>query len=83
MRGVRPERIHLIYVTYDGLLEPLGGSQVVSYLLESPRRDWDVSVNSFENTALTDGARRCRAIYDSLASSPRPAEKAEIAAEVR
>jgi glycosyltransferase involved in cell wall biosynthesis len=31
--------------------------------------------------ALTDGARRYRAIYDSLASSPRPAEEAEIAAE--
>jgi len=36
-----------------------------------------------EHFALTDGVRRYRAIYDSLASSPRPAEKAEIAAEVR
>ncbi len=48
MRGVRPERIHVLYVTYDGLLEPLGRSQVVSYLLESPRGDLDISVVSFE-----------------------------------
>lgn len=48
MRGVRPERIHVLYVTYDGLLEPIGRSQVVSYLLESPREDLDISVISFE-----------------------------------
>ena len=35
-----------------------------------------------EHFALTDGARRYRAIYDSLASSPRPEQEAEIAAEV-
>jgi glycosyltransferase involved in cell wall biosynthesis len=35
-----------------------------------------------EHFALTDGARRYRAIYDSLASSPRPEREAEIAAEV-
>jgi glycosyltransferase involved in cell wall biosynthesis len=35
-----------------------------------------------EHFALGDGARRYRAIYDSLASSPRPEEEAEIAAEV-
>jgi glycosyltransferase involved in cell wall biosynthesis len=48
MRGVRPERIHVLYLTYDGLLEPLGRSQVVSYLLELPRGDLGVSVISFE-----------------------------------
>ena len=59
MRGVRPERIHLIYVTYDGLLEPLGRSQVVSYLLESPRGDLDISVISFERREdLRDERRR-------------------------
>jgi glycosyltransferase involved in cell wall biosynthesis len=59
MRGVRPERIHLIYVTYGGLLEPLGRSQVVSYLLESPRGDRDISVISFENREdLADEAKK-------------------------
>jgi glycosyltransferase involved in cell wall biosynthesis len=49
MRSVRTERIHLLYVTYDGLMEPLGRSQVVSYILELARGDLDVSVISFEN----------------------------------
>lgn len=61
MHGVRPERIHLLYVTYDGLLEPLGRSQVVSYLLESARGDLDVSVISFEKREdLRDEGKRSR-----------------------
>src|SRR3989304_7650663 len=43
MHGVRPERIHVLHVTYDGLPEPLGRSQVVSYLLELARGGADVS----------------------------------------
>ncbi len=48
MSAVRPERIHVLYVTYDGLLAPLGRAQV-SWLLEAARGDVDVSALSFEN----------------------------------
>jgi glycosyltransferase involved in cell wall biosynthesis len=59
MRGVRPERIHLLYVTYDGLLEPLGRSQVVSYLEEAARGDLPISVLSFERSEdLRDERKR-------------------------
>ncbi len=58
MSGARSERIHLLFVTYDGLLEPLGRSQVVSYLRESARGDLDVSVVSFEKREdLVDGGK--------------------------
>ena len=37
----------LIYITYDGILEPLGQSQVLAYL-ERLCEDWDVHLVSFE-----------------------------------
>jgi glycosyltransferase involved in cell wall biosynthesis len=49
MSSVRFERIPVLFVTYDGLLAPLGRSQAVSWLLEAARGDVEVSVLSFEN----------------------------------
>jgi len=37
----------VIYISYDGMLEPLGQSQVVAYL-EQLARDWPVNLISFE-----------------------------------
>ncbi|MBV0913474.1 glycosyltransferase [Anianabacter salinae] len=47
-----------LYITYDGVLEPLGQSQVLGYL-ERLSRDHDLWLVSFEKPAdLQDGARR-------------------------
>ena len=40
--------LRILYLTYDGLLDPLGQSQVVSYLLRFSRRGLRVAVISFE-----------------------------------
>src|SRR2546423_14961765 len=48
----------VLYISYDGALEPLGQSQVVAYLCELARRDADVTLLSYEKPAdLTDEAR--------------------------
>jgi glycosyltransferase involved in cell wall biosynthesis len=51
----RRHRASVLYVTYDGLLEPLGASQVVSYVLALRRAGFDLEVLSFEKA--TDLAR--------------------------
>ena len=69
MHGVRPERIHVLYVTYDGLLAPLGSSQLVSWLLEAAHGDVEVSVLSFENREdLADGPKKA-ALHAELQGS--------------
>lgn len=54
----RHSRASVLYVTYDGLLEPLGASQVVPYVLALRRRGFSIEVLSFEKPA--DMARRDR-----------------------
>ncbi len=39
----------ILYITYDGLLEPLGQSQVLAYM-EKLAREWPVHIVSFEKT---------------------------------
>jgi glycosyltransferase involved in cell wall biosynthesis len=61
MGGVRPEQIHMLYVTHDGLLGAFGRSDVVSYLLGSAGADLKIGVISFERREdLRDGTRRGR-----------------------
>lgn len=52
--------LNLLYVTYDGALDPLGGSQVVPYLCALARRDVRVTLISFEKLGrfADDDARR-------------------------
>ena len=40
----------ILYITYDGLLEPLGQSQVLAYQ-ERLAKDFDIILLSFEKTA--------------------------------
>lgn len=55
-RRARPADV--LYVTYDGLLEPLGASQVVPYVLGAARAGVGVEVLSFEKPAdLADEVR--------------------------
>ena len=50
----------VLYISYDGMLEPLGKSQVIGYL-EKLARDNDISLVSFEKAAdRADGAQMDR-----------------------
>ncbi|HEV8142786.1 MAG TPA: glycosyltransferase [Methylomirabilota bacterium] len=56
MRTTAAPRPHVLYVTYDGLLEPLGQSQVVSYVLRLAAQA-DLTVLSWEKPKdLADAA---------------------------
>lgn len=55
----------LLYVTYDGLLEPLGESQVVAYL-ERLSTDHRITLISFEKMADVQDARRVAAMRARL-----------------
>ncbi len=51
-------RASVLYVTYDGLLEPLGASQVVPYVRALRSRGFSLEVLSFEKPAdVADGDR--------------------------
>ncbi len=40
----------ILYISYDGILEPLGQSQVLAYQ-EQLAKDFDIILMSFEKTA--------------------------------
>jgi glycosyltransferase involved in cell wall biosynthesis len=57
----------VLYVSYDGVLEPLGESQVVSYL-ERLAPDYDITLLSFEKPADAADAARMAAMAARLAA---------------
>lgn len=57
----------VLYVSYDGVLEPLGESQVVSYL-ERLAGDYDITLLSFEKPADAADAARMSAMSARLAA---------------
>jgi len=68
----RRHRASVLYVTYDGLLEPLGASQVIPYVLALRRMGFDLEVLSFEKPAdLADG-RRLAAVERKLEAGDVP-----------
>src|ERR1700682_914778 len=50
----------VVYISYDGMLEPLGQSQVLSYL-EHLSRDYSIHLVSFEKKIDRADARRMAA----------------------
>lgn len=56
----------VLYVTYDGLLEPLGASQVVPYVRGLAERGYAIEVLSFEKPADLADRDRVRALQDDL-----------------
>jgi glycosyltransferase involved in cell wall biosynthesis len=48
-----PDHKHVVFISYNGLLDPLGASQILPYL-ERLQHDWPVHVVSFER-----GSRLC------------------------
>ncbi|HEY8127375.1 MAG TPA: glycosyltransferase [Hyphomicrobium sp.] len=58
----------VLYVTYDGLLEPLGQSQVLAYL-EKLAPQWPIHVLSFEKPKDIDDGPRMDAMRQRLAKT--------------
>ena len=52
-----PARPHVVYVSYDGIAEPLGRSQVLAYLRRLAA-DFRITLISFEKDDLSTGALR-------------------------
>lgn len=61
------ERGHVLYLTHNGLTDPLGRRQVLPYVTGLSSRGWDITVVSFEKaeTALPDAVARVAAITGS------------------
>lgn len=58
----------VVYITYDGLLEPLGQSQVLAYL-EKLSGDWSIDIISFEKPADRGDAARMAAMRARTAAA--------------
>lgn len=44
-------RTKALYLTYDGLTDPLGQSQILPYLIGLEQKGWDFSIISFEKSS--------------------------------
>ena len=59
----------VLYVSYDGLLEPLGAAQVVPYVEGLARHGFEICVLSFEKPGHLADRSRCAAIAGRLSAS--------------
>ena len=61
----------VLYISYNGMLDPLGQSQVIPYLRELAGRGVRFTLLSFERSAAlqANGSRKCEALQLSLAAS--------------
>jgi hypothetical protein len=64
-----PDAKSILYVTADGLLEPIGFSQVVRVVEGLVRRGWQYEIISLERRSDLDDQGRVRALHERLASS--------------
>lgn len=63
--GVRAMRA-VLYITYDGLLDPLGGSQILPYIFSIVEHPRSVHILSFEKPVrLREGGAKLRQVLDS------------------
>jgi glycosyltransferase involved in cell wall biosynthesis len=60
-----PSRLQVLYITYDGLLEPLGQSQVLAYM-EKLTPECSVHILSFEKNKDRDDEARMAAMRERL-----------------
>jgi glycosyltransferase involved in cell wall biosynthesis len=69
MPRVRPEnRLEVLYVSYDGLLEPLGQSQIVRYVEGLAAEGMQLKVLSFEKPRDIENEERRRLLTQELES---------------
>ncbi len=66
--GLEGRRV--LFISYNGMLEPLGQSQVIPYLRELAKRGVEFTLLSFERAKAftSDGARQCDELRQKLAS---------------
>lgn len=64
---VPTSRGRVLYISYDGLGDPLGRSQIMAYVLGLAARGWPMTVLSYEKPETTSA--ELRAIADELALS--------------
>src|SRR5215510_7785466 len=59
----------VLYISYNGMLDPLGQSQVTPYLKQLSRRGVQFTLLSFERAARldSDGVVKCKQLHDQLA----------------
>ena len=69
MSGVRSEkRLEVLYVSYDGLLEPLGQSQIVRYVEGLAAEGLHMNVLSFEKSRDLENGQRRNLLREELES---------------
>lgn len=66
MSASRTAPLRCLYVTYDGALDPLGGSQVVPYLLGLARLGVELTLISFEKQARWGDRAARAALHERL-----------------
>lgn len=59
---------HVLYLSYDGMLEPLGQSQVVAYL-EQLAQEWSIDLISFEKPADRANVKLMAEMRERLATA--------------
>lgn len=61
----------VLYISYNGMLDPLGQSQVIPYLKGLAQLGVQFTLLSFERAAAfsDEGQQRCRTLHDELASA--------------
>jgi len=68
----------VLYLSYDGMCDPLGGSQVLPYLVGLAERGHQISLISFEKPGRTDAERQhvaCACAEAGIAWHPLPYHK--------
>ena len=58
----------ILYISYDGMLEPLGQSQVLAYL-ERLARDYQVHLISFEKKGDETDSARLKRLRDRISAA--------------
>src|SRR5262245_13885566 len=61
----------VLYISYNGMLDPLGQSQVIPYLRELSKRGVEFTLLSYERAANLEagGIAKCKALHESLTAS--------------
>ncbi|CAA0079831.1 D-inositol-3-phosphate glycosyltransferase [BD1-7 clade bacterium] len=62
------QKKHVLYVSYTGLMEPLGRSQILSYLLRLSS-DYNFTIVSFEKTENLNDLKSLHALQEECAAS--------------
>ena len=60
----------VLFISYNGMLDPLGQTQVIPYLRELAKRGWRFTLLSFERAKAfaPEGVRKCEELRDELSA---------------